>query len=172
MTKGDEMTTLKSTIALLVLLTMWSCRTHVQGISQIPDKELSTELGTVNVSVLVSSYPNSQACNAPSSWRWGAENTCPRTYVCALKINSRGEALFVPLSAFADLGNPRTVHIEPREGKGSFAVILIGGEAATSYSARLEFNNDLLRVREVHHGEFPSEAWEKTHYKFNIGNQN
>lgn len=166
------MKALKAIIALLILLVILSCQAHLQGISPNSDKELSSTLGPVNVKVLVSSYPNSQPCKASSSWRWGAENACPKTFISALEITAGGKALFVPLSAFVDLGNPRAVQIYLRKGKGSFAVVLTGGDAATSYSATLEFQSDHLNIREVHHGEFPSEAWERTHYKFNIGNQN
>ncbi len=134
------------------------------------DKEISTELGQVSVKVFVKSLPKSQPCDAASSWRWGAENACPRTIIGSVTIKAFGKSLFVPLSAFADLGNPRTVKIESRKEKESFVVILAGGDAATSYSAMLEFRNNLLSERVVRHGEFPDEAWEKTIYKFNMSN--
>jgi hypothetical protein len=87
-----------------------------------------------------------------------------------LEVKVGGKPIFVPLSAFADLGNPRKVRIESRKEKGRFAVILTGGDAATSYSATLEFRDNLLSERLVRHGEFPDQSWEKTLYKFNVGN--
>ena len=81
-------------------------------------------------------------------------------------VRSGNESVFIPLSAFADLGNPRDIRIENYGGK-SFGIVLTGGDAATSYTAKLEFVNNLLAERTVRHGEFPEEAWEKTQYKFN-----
>lgn len=164
------MKTLRNTTAFFLLLLFWTYNLYADS-ANATDRELFTELGQVNVRVLITSLPESQSCKAASSWRWGAENACPRNIISALEINISGESAFVPLSAFADLGNPRTVKIESRRGKGQFAVVLTGGDAATSYSVMLEFRGNLLSERVVRHGEFPEQSWEKTIYKFNIGNR-
>jgi hypothetical protein len=135
------------------------------------DKELLVEREPVSVRVLVTFLPGTQPCKAASSWGWGAENTCPQSVIGALEIKVRGKAVYVPLSAFADLGNPRTVRIEPREGKDRFAVILKGGDAATSYSAILVFQGNLLSERIVRSNEFPNDSWERTIYKFNTSDR-
>ncbi len=160
---------MKNITIFFLLLFFWNCTTRVgYGINN--DKELFAESGRVSVRVFITSLSKSQPCKAASSWRWGAENTCPRNIINALEIKDSGKSVFIPLSAFADLGNPRTVRIESRKGNDQFAVVLIGGDAATSYSATLEFRDSLLIERVVRHGEFPDESWEKTSYKFNIGN--
>lgn len=152
----------------LLLMVTCLCGAPVLGIALANDNELFVESGPVRVTVEVTYLPKSQPCKAASSWRWGAENTCPNAVVGALVVKVSGMPAFVPLSAFADLGNPRTVRIESRKGKGRFAVVLIGGDAATSYTATLEFRNNLLSERIVRHGEFPAESFEKTRYKFNV----
>lgn len=129
--------------------------------------ELSAASGQIGVKVLVAPLGESVRCRSALSWRWGAEGACPATVVGGVEVKVGPHAAFVPLSAFADLGNPRRVKIEEREGKGRFAVILQGGDAAISYKAELEFRMDVLLERVVRHGEFPAEAWEKTTYKFN-----
>lgn len=160
---------MKNITIFFLLLFFWSCTTRV-GYGINSDKELFAESGRVSVRVFVTSLPDSPPCKAASSWRWGAENACPRNIIGALEVKVSGEPVFIPLSVYADLGNPRTVRIESRKESGQFVVILIGGDAATSYSATLEFRGNLLTERIVRHGEFPDESWEKTSYKFNIGN--
>jgi hypothetical protein len=158
------------TALLLILLIIWPCNTCLSNGATTKDKELFFESGQVRTTITVTSLPASQPCKAAASWIWGAENTCPDTVVGALEVKVAGEPIFVPLSAFADLGNPRSVRIESRKGKGRFAIILTGGDAATSYSATLEFRDNLLSERVVRSGEFPDQAWGKTLYKFNTDN--
>ena len=156
-------------IVLFLIGMVSSCSAQARN-GATNDNEISAELGQVSVKVLVKSLPKLQPCDAASSWRWGVENACPRTIIGSVTIKAFGKPLFVPLSAFADLGNPRNVKVESRKEKESFAVILKGGDAATSYSAILEFRNNILSERVVRHGEFPDESWEKTIYKFNMSN--
>jgi hypothetical protein len=162
------MKTLKISIFIIFLLVILPCEAYLQGSGQPSDKELLEEFGQVKVRVLVTSVQEPQPCKAASSWRWGAENTCPKTFISALEIKMEDKPIFIPISAFADLGNPRTVRIEPCNEKHCFVVTIVGGDAATSYSARLEFKNNLLNKRLVRHGEFPKESWEETIYKFKV----
>jgi hypothetical protein len=157
------------TAFLLLFLMFWPFDACVSSNAVLKDKELVAESGGISVRVTVSPLPEFPPCKVSSSWQWGAENSCPRTFVGALEVKAMGMPVFVPLSAFADLGNPRDVRIESRNRKG-FAVILTGGDAATSYTATLEFRDNLLSERVVRHGEFPDQSWEKTFYKFNVGN--
>lgn len=156
------------TAFLLLLLILWPFDACISSDATIQSKELVVESGGISVKVTVSPLPEFPPYNVPSSWRWGSENSCPRAFVGALEVKVMGMPVFVPLSAFADLGNPRDVRIESHNGNG-FAVILTGGDAATSYTASLEFRDNLLSERMVRHGEFPDQSWERTLYKFNIG---
>lgn len=159
---------LKIIIFIFLLVIILPNQVQLQDIPQTNDKELVAESGQVSVKVTVSSFLESRCCKAPSSWRWGSSNYCPRTFVSDWEVKVNGKSVFIPLSAFCDLGDPLSVQIEARAAKSSFAVVLIGGDAGFSYSATLEFTNNLLSVRLVQHGEFPRKAWEKTIYKFNV----
>ena len=99
-------------------------------------------------------------------YRWGGEDVePPRALVSQLTVVVGGQDVFVPLSAFADLGNPRTVEVKvTRRG---FDLIISGGDASASYRALLTFEGRTLARRKVQHGEFPNEAWEETQYRFN-----
>lgn len=161
------MKTLIVNATILALLIVCSPSAIAQSSALLHDTELSAESGRINVKILVAAPSDSQGCKTASSWRWGAENTCPNTLIGAVEVRVNTGLAFVPLSAFADLGNPRIVRIVGRKGEGRFAVMVIGGDAATSYKATLEFREDLLLERVVRHGEFPAESWERTIYKFN-----
>lgn len=99
-------------------------------------------------------------------YRWGGEDIePPQTVVSQLFVVVDGHDVFVPLSAFADLGSPRTVEVKVT-GRG-FDLIIAGGDASASYRALLTFEARELTRRRVQHGEFPKEAWEETRYRFN-----
>lgn len=130
------------------------------------NKELYTEAEGVSVRITI--LHQSGSCLAASSWLWGAENECPKTFIGAIEVKVNDTPVFVSLSAFADLGNPRTVQIKQSKKKDRFSVVIIGGELVNSYTASLEFRNNLLHERVVRSGEFPDEAYEKTFYKYNL----
>lgn len=99
-------------------------------------------------------------------YRWGGEDIePPSTLLSQLTATVRGQDAFIPLSAFADLGNPRIVEL--RATRQGFDLIILGGDASASYRAVLVFEGNTLTRRKVQHAEFPNEAWEETRYKFN-----
>lgn len=99
-------------------------------------------------------------------YRWGGEDVePPQTLISQLIVVVDGQNVFVPLSAFSDLGNARRVEVKvTRRG---FDLVISGGDASASYRALLAFEKRKLARRKVQHGEFPDEAWEETRYKFN-----
>jgi hypothetical protein len=97
---------------------------------------------------------------------WGGGEAEPPTLLIeSIDVTSAGERIYVPLSAFADLGNPKKASIEV-SGDG-FQVLIIGGDAGGAYDARLTFEGSWLIQRRVASREFPDEAWEVTRYAFN-----
>jgi hypothetical protein len=120
---------------------------------------------------LVAKLEDSQAgvgCPNASSWRWGSEQVCPRRRVASLDVAFEGRPVFIPYSAFADLGNPTSIQVESSAKSTLYSIKIVGGNAGTSYSAVLKFKSGLLLEKMVLHGEFPADAWEKTIYKFNF----
>lgn len=101
-----------------------------------------------------------------AGWLWGSEDTAPASVISELAVMVDGTHLFVPLSAFVDLGDPRTIKVD--RGDQQFTVVIKGGDAAASYTATLTFSDSkVLMRRRVEHGEFPEQAWEETRYTFN-----
>ena len=158
----------KNAPVLIIIMTvvLCSCSSYAQDKPRANNIELNKTLDRIRVCVTKSTYPDSLECKSASSWRWGAENKCPNFYISEMLVSNDDENILIPLSAFADLGNPKAVKIESHS-KNVFSVVVIGGDAATSYTARLKFNKNVLIERVVRHGEFSDEAREKTQYKFN-----
>lgn len=106
-----------------------------------------------------SRYPYAHA------FMWGGDEVkMPKTVITAIEIFSGTEKIYVPLSAYGDLGDPSQVSLE-RTRKG-FQIMIQGGDAAGSYKAVLVFNNENIERRKVTHGEFSNEVWEETTYSF------
>jgi hypothetical protein len=96
--------------------------------------------------------------------RWGAENVCPKRTIVNLTVSVAKENLFIPRSAFADLGNPRSILLKTDSKK--FVLIIYGGDAATSYIGELSFSNTQIISRRVESGENKESAWEETKFSF------
>jgi len=133
-------------------------------------EEISKTAGDVSVKMIVSKLSNNKNCKAKKSWRWGTERICPKNIVDRLEVKYKGKNVFVSLSAFSDLSNVRNLDIEydKKETSSEYFVILSGGDAAFSYTAKLKFKGVTLQEKLVRHGEFPDKAWEKTIYGYNL----
>jgi hypothetical protein len=132
-----------------------STRAELQG-ETADGKKLRIQ---IKVSPYSSSFPYR------SGWRWGVEGGEPRTVLTRLAVYLGQEPLFIPVSAYADLSNVRTVSLQVR-GKG-YVITIAGGDAAGSYRAELQFEGAYVRKKKVVHGGFPDQAWEETTYAFN-----
>ena len=97
---------------------------------------------------------------------WGEELKLPKYFIKDLKIVYKQETLYIPISAFIDLGNPQTIKIKNTKINGCFHIEICGGDASTSYKAVLIFENMFIKKRIVKHLEFPETSWEKTEYHF------
>jgi hypothetical protein len=149
------------------VLTLVACHFPPQVKAGENIKKINKVKGKVTVRLVLLQPGKNYKCRAVESWRWGTERRCPKNVIDKLKIKYGRESAFVSFSAFSDLANFRSVSIETNEDTSDFVVIIKGGDAATSYIARLNFRGKLLLERIVRHGEFPKNAWEKTIYKFN-----
>jgi len=150
-------------LVLLASLSVHAATTnlHKVGITTLVD-------GPVRVSVSLENGRTTEDCPNARSWRWGSEQACPAQRISAIEVGYRKHSVFIPYSAFADLGNPTSLVIERGSASNTYSIKIVGGDAATSYSATLKFKAELLLEKIVRHGEFPESAWEKTLYNFNV----
>lgn len=99
-------------------------------------------------------------------FRWGGEGSAvPLTLITSVAVQRGANNLFIPLSAYSDLGDPRQISLKPNAA--GFELAITGGDAGVAYNAVLVFKKGWLIRRRVAHGEFPDQAWEETQYAYN-----
>lgn len=155
----------KIVVALLLLGTSLAADAAMINLQTTDSATLAD--GAIKIIVKLEKLPMLSTCLNASSWRWGSEQSCPNRLIASLEVEFQKQPVFIPYSAFADLGNPSSISIERRAKGKTYFIKIKGGESATSYSAVLKFKAGLLIEKIVRHGEFPDNAWEKTSYKFN-----
>jgi hypothetical protein len=113
----------------------------------------------ISQSKIADSYPYKDAL------LWGGDvGELPRTVMTGIRIDYGGEAVFVPASAFCDLGDVRQASLVP--ATRGFVLHLHGGDTAASYDATLRFDHGSITSRTVRLREFPDQRWEKTTFSF------
>jgi hypothetical protein len=121
--------------------------------------------GHVRADVVVVETPRNYLYRGAFGWG-GDESTPPRRVIAAINVSVNDRKLFIPLSSFVDLGDPRQVSLRPLENN-EFTLRIVGGDAAGSYQASLEFTTKAIVSRKVTSGEFPTDVWEEDRYSFN-----
>ena len=94
------------------------------------------------------------------------EGAAPQASLSLVEAYWGKDQVFIPRSAYVDLGNPRAASIETVGRR--FRLVISGGDAATSYTAMLLFEGGMIRNRKVVNSEFPDSAWEETVYSFTL----
>jgi hypothetical protein len=126
--------------------------------------KLEVSDGTRKYLVLVTVVEPTNFPYDKNGWRWGAEGNNPKQIVSKIEVEVNGHQVFVPISSYLDLGNPRAISgmVKNKE----LALVIKGGEAATSYEARLKVGNEAVKHRKVVSGEFSKESTEETTYRY------
>lgn len=130
--------------------------------------EVSINAGTsdsVIVSVMTVKTPKNYVYERAFMWG-GSEMTSPKRIIETINVVKNKQRFFIPLSTYVDLGNPRHVSLDALPAH-RFRLVIVGGDAASSYIATLDFKSDEISHRKVVSGEFPKEVWEETDYSFN-----
>src|SRR3569623_41541 len=99
----------------------------------------------VNVSIEIIEPPKGYVYG--KAYMWGGDETSPpKKIIKAITVVRNGQMVFIPLSAYVDLGNPKAISLQKRPAHG-FRLIINGGDAAGSYSAMLDFKNNEISRR-------------------------
>lgn len=125
---------------------------------------LTAEGARVQVVILNTTYSTSIPYR--EGFRWGAESSSPKSVITAIRVKVADNEVFVPLSAYSDLANPREAFLE--KIKDGVRLVIRGGDAAASYEAFLVVRDGFLKSRKVAHREFPKASWEETNYSYNV----
>lgn len=88
----------------------------------------------------------------------------PKTVITTIEVQVNKKKLYIPLSAYSDLGAPRQISLKTT--KKGFNIIIRGGDASTAYEAWLLFEGTYIKRRKVRHLEFPGIVWQETVYSF------
>jgi hypothetical protein len=116
---------------------------------------------------------NAEICSAQvteaypykGAFLWGGDvGELPGSVVISIHVFADDKNILVPLSAYSDLGDVHYASLEASD-KG-FSLNLHGGETATGYDAKLEFENGHLVSRDIESREFPQQVKETTKYLF------
>lgn len=95
---------------------------------------------------------------------WGGDvDVMPKSVLSSIEIQEGQDPIFIPLSAYGDLGDVKTASVS--SSTHGFTLILHGGSTATAYDAALSFEGGHLASRAVILREFP-ERREKASYSF------
>ena len=153
-------------VSVFLLFSLKSLATNINFEEDIA--KASIDLGQselVHVSIKLTAMPNDYVYR--QLYMWGGDETSPpKKIIKSISILRNGQSLFIPLSAYADLGDPREISLGKLTLR-EFTLIISGGDAAGSYSATLTFKNNELAKRNVKSSEFPQEVWEETTFSFN-----
>jgi len=79
-----------------------------------------------------------------------------------MKILIDGREIFIPRSAYADLGDITTAGFTTADNH--ITLIIKGGDASESYLVKLLFGKDGLTERRLYSGEDDQKPLEVTHY--------
>lgn len=128
---------------------------------------ITEKTGEVDVSIFVTKIPREYPYSKTVLWGGCEENaSLPRKTINAIVVMKNKQQIFIPFSAYADLGDPGSIELKKVSAQ-EFQLTIIGGDAGSSYKATLVFKDNEIFSRKVVSGEFPEDAWEETRYKFN-----
>lgn len=96
---------------------------------------------------------------------WGGDvQKMPSSVLSMIKVIDGGKNIFVPLSAYCDLGDVKYLSLS--FVNNGFNINIHGGETASSYDVVMKFKYGYLVSRIVKLREFPDQRNEKTIYKW------
>lgn len=157
---------------ILALLALWVAVAlpTVADPSSVPDGgvlELHAKAndGTI-ITTKISSIPMPTEYPFKTAFQWGGDHLEPPKFVIGAITASKGDKqLFLPLSAYSDLGNPRLASLVVTADGARLKIV--GGDAGGAYDAVFTFDASGLKERRVSSREFPNRAWEETKYSYN-----
>ena len=149
----------------------WSAGGDAQVLRSPREFEAETTLAhQTGIIVRISTRAVVDSCLEPASVPWGVGYGDLQQRIWRLLVVVGRDTVYMPLSAYVNLANPRILNILPlRAGRGrspAFRVRVEGGDAAESYVATWDIEEHWLKLKKVVSGESPEVAWEETRYSF------
>lgn len=156
------------TIAIILMSPYPYSADFNQGIVKLSDRladgtQIQLELYTIKIT---SSYPYKNAVMWGGDWEGEDKVLMPKTVISDMHIKVGNEKMYIPLSAYSDLGNPYQISLGKLQSHNEFQIIILGGDAGGSYRAVLTFDREKILRRRVMLGENSCEVWEETVYSY------
>lgn len=104
---------------------------------------IEQSFGRVAVTLRTTNVPPDLAIGSPQSPGYSMYTSI----VVSLAIKVSGQSVYVPLDAFAGIGEPRSVDVQAIALDRRWRLKLAGGDAATAYCAIMDF--DSIQIRTV-----------------------
>jgi hypothetical protein len=98
--------------------------------------------------------------NNEATGYWGANGAYPVTHIKKLSLTVNNKEFWIPVKAYADLGNITTAEV--KENQHAIVLIVKGGLASDAYYATFVFIDGKMRKRTVRSETMPDQLWEKT----------
>src|SRR5262249_39276046 len=139
--------------SLLALLIGTACICRIAHSAELTVGEARIAQATSKVdSVVVIVDVRLQDASAPWAARmWGSDEDSggarATRHVGNLRIRWAGSSVYVPLSAYSDLGNPESVEFV--RGQRGATFVIHGGDTSTGYSALFFLDRGVLKRRRV-----------------------
>ena len=156
--------TTMSTRACVSLLTAFSisCLAHAQSVINITDDV--TRLSAIAPNRAVEVVLDSRLAKSADEFPDAAAGEFPDRFrvVRSLKIKVNGHEIFIPHSAYADLAWVATAEL--KFGKSRNLLVITGGDASESYSAKIEFDGKAIRSRRLYSNLDHGGPTERTQY--------
>ena len=99
---------------------------------------------------------------------WGANKDAITNRINTINVLNNKKNVIIPFSAYSDLANIVSVTLSGDRMK--FIITIIGGDASSSFTASICFNECYIVSRKVKLNEFPDDRYEETKYSFNTSN--
>jgi hypothetical protein len=155
---------------LLICLELLTVASHGAETAQAISPDGRTELTLAKssnalVRVSITQIKVGDSFSYKNALLWGGDvDRLPEFVLSSVVIQEGNETIFVPLSAYSDLGDVKLASLNA--SSNGFILNLHGGNTASGYDVILMFSRGYLVSRTVRLREFPEERLEKTTYSF------
>lgn len=137
---------------------------HGTKVASSGETKLSSVVGKIKIEVVFQTSITPASNNEHENRRFVqcTYSRIPCSLTDSIRVSIDGKEIFIPRSAFADLGDISTAELAMSNGR--LILTIKGGDASESYIAKLLFNNDRLSERRLYSGEDPEHPLEVSRY--------
>lgn len=151
-------------IALLISGQFCAAQTHAVKVAPNGETTLSAVLGTkrVEVGFRTATVQISLGKMGKNKFVQCTYSRVPCSLTEQIRLQVGGNDVFIPRSAYADLGDISTAQLTTHADLVTLTIH--GGDASESYIAELIFNKQRLLERKIYSGEDPNDPLEISHF--------